>query len=510
MRSFQTTSVQEVFSPTFRNIGVEYKPYQVPNYFRRGKGVVVWKGGTTMYFKHVMRISWAVFAAAAFLTIPGDVNSAAQQTVADPTSGVGKYNGPGGCAASSCHGSVKPKNVTKIWQNEFSIWAAQDKHARAYSVLSNPVSQRIGKILKLEQPPNKSEKCLVCHALYVPSDLRATTFQPDDGVSCENCHGPAVGWLGPHTTEGWQHYSAAEKAKYGMYDTRDLTRRSEKCATCHVGTADKQVDHEMIAAGHPDLTFELDSFSAAMPKHWKTDRPDDDTRLGVQTWAIGEAVQLRESLNRLSRRASGPNWPDYAELDCFACHHSLTLPGDSWRLTTTDYYQARRPGVPAWNASHYLVFRNFAAIVDPPDAQRMDNSLNHLSALMGKWANPQEISSAALDSAGSVQQILQKIVAQRYDPNLTARIMQAIAGNAETISDGGERTAEQATMALDSLFIAYSANTKVANESEVRAAINKLFQQLQNPSAYNAPQFKQQLQHVQALLPHASSTQSGG
>ena len=100
-----------------------------------------------------------------------------------------------------------------------------------------------------------------------------------------------------------KHVSAAEKGKYGMYDTRDLVKRSEKCVTCHVGTADKQVDHEMIAAGHPDLTFELDSFSAVMPRHWKINR-EENPWIGVQSWAIGQAVQLRESLNRLSRRAS--------------------------------------------------------------------------------------------------------------------------------------------------------------------------------------------------------------
>src|SRR5271165_6855453 len=106
------------------------------------------EGRTTMYVRNVMRMSCAVFAVGAFLTITGRINSAPQQNVAPSTSGVGKYNGPGGCAASSCHGSVRPKNITKnIWQNEFSIWAAQDKHARAYSVLSNPVSVRMGKIL---------------------------------------------------------------------------------------------------------------------------------------------------------------------------------------------------------------------------------------------------------------------------------------------------------------------------------------------------------------------------
>ncbi|MGO9517980.1 MAG: multiheme c-type cytochrome [Candidatus Korobacteraceae bacterium] len=444
------------------------------------------------------------------LLMTGMAISGPQQAPAPSANGVGKYNGPGGCAASNCHGSVKPRNVTgiQIWQNEFSIWAAQDKHARAYSVLSNPVSMRIGKILNIDQP-NKSEKCLACHALYVPAELRATTFQLDDGVSCENCHGPAVGWLGPHTTENWKHLSATEKSKYGMYDTRDLVKRSEKCATCHVGTADKQVDHEMIAAGHPDLTFELDSFSAAMPRHWKVNR-DENPWIGVQSWAIGQAVQLRESLNRLSRRASSSTWPDYAELDCFACHHALTAASDSWRLTTADYYHGRRAGVPAWNGSRYMVFRDFARVVDPQGARGVDTALQHLSTLIGKWGNAQEISSTAQSAAGMVDEMLQKIKAQQYTSDLTARIMLAIVGNSNAIAAGGERTAEQATMALDTLSLAYTANTKVANEQELRAAINKLFAQLQSPSAYNAPQFQQQMQRVQAVLPHPSSMPGGG
>jgi len=365
----------------------------------------------------------------------------------------------------------------------------------------------MAKILKIDQP-NKSEKCLVCHSLYVPSELRATTFQPDDGVSCENCHGPAVGWLGPHTTESWQHYSATEKSKYGMYDTRDLDKRSEKCMSCHVGTADKQVDHEMIAAGHPDLTFELDSFSAAMPRHWKV-RSEDNPWIGVQSWAIGQAVQLRESLNRLSRRASSANWPEYAELECFACHHSLTAPTDSWRLTTSDYYQGRRAGVPAWNESRYLVFRCFAGVVDEPDAKRLDTALDHLSSVIAKWGNPQEISSTAQNAAVVVDQVLQRIKEQQYNQDLTARIMLAIVSNSNAIAAGGERAAEQATMALDTLAIAYTSNSKLANEQELRSAIDKLFLQLQSPSAYNAPQFQQQLQKVQAVLPHPSPAASG-
>ena len=55
-------------------------------------------------------------------------------------------------------------------------------------------------------------------------------------------------------------------------------------------------------------------------------------------------------------------------------------------------------------------------------------------------------------------------------------------------------------MALDSLFIAWSHNAKPANESEIRAAINGLFQQLENPSAYNPADFARQMRKVNSLL----------
>ena len=182
---------------------------------------------------------------------------------------IGKFNGPGGCASSSCHGSILPKTVTRIPQNEYSIWAGQDKHARAYQVLSNDVSVRMGKILGLKTPPSENQKCLACHALAVAPEQRAQSFEIDDGVSCENCHGPASGWLGPHTVKGWEAKSAEEKDKLGMRVLTDLAVRSHTCLHCHVGTEEKWVDHQMIAAGHPDLTFELNLFSSVMPRHWK-------------------------------------------------------------------------------------------------------------------------------------------------------------------------------------------------------------------------------------------------
>jgi hypothetical protein len=413
---------------------------------------------------------------------------------------VGKYNGAGGCAASSCHGSIQPKTVSRVPQNEYSIWAGQDKHARAYQVLSSSVSVRIGKILKLGQPPVQTARCLACHALAISPEQRAETFDISDGVSCESCHGPASGWLGQHTVKDWPHERSVKEL--GMLDMRDLVQRSQRCLTCHLGTSENGVDHELIAAGHPDLTFELNLFSAVEPKHWK--EPEGDSWRGVQTWAVGEAVQLREGLARLARRAHSNTWPEYSELDCFACHHALTKPDESWRLTAEGYFHDRTVGVPAWNASRYSVFR-FALHELNADAEAQLNAeVTRLKSLLGVLgANRDEIASSAQRASAIAAQLAGQLNAKPYDAAYTVRVMRDIAANGEPISVQGQRAAEQAAMALDSLFVAYRQNVSLTNERELRVAIDQLFQQLDNPSAYNAPRFAAQMQKVSALLPRA-------
>src|SRR2546422_6235492 len=168
----------------------------------------------------------------------------------------------------------------------------------------------MARILHLEKGAENSPKCLACHALYVADEKkRARTFgqSEQEGVSCESCHGPAAGWLGEHTARDWPHDRSVAA---GMYDTRDLIKRAEKCLSCHVGSQEKFVDHEMIAAGHPDLLFELDTFSTVMPRHWKEPREKTpgvperkDPLYGVRDLAVGQAVQLQSALRRLADRA---------------------------------------------------------------------------------------------------------------------------------------------------------------------------------------------------------------
>jgi len=416
-----------------------------------------------------------------------------------------KYTGPGSCASPSCHGGVQVRTDTSVQQNEYSTWVIKDKHAHAFAVLTNPVATRMARILGPDKlgsaKADTAPKCLACHALSVPETERARTFDSTDGVSCESCHGPASNWLGPHTTKGWTHERSIAA---GMRDLRDPGRRAENCLTCHLGTADKAVDHEMIAAGHPDLYFELASFTAAMPRHWKEragdDRAKEDPFADVRMLVAGQAVQLREQLQRVVRNAQGNAWPEFADLDCFACHHSLTDADNSWRQAQG--YAGRKAGNPPWNWSRYAVLRQIVNEMDREGGRRLEIEVDKLYSIMSA-GNPDRNQAAAQarttsDVAG---RLVQQIAAASFDQARTQRLLHAIAGDGDYISRQGERAAEQAAMALQSLYLAYASQAHAANDTQIRAALKALFQQVENPSAYNAPKFAEQMRSLSHVLP---------
>jgi hypothetical protein len=416
------------------------------------------------------------------------------------TAGAPGYTGPGSCASTTCHGSVSPRTDNRVLQDEYSIWIVKDKHSKAYASLQGNIGERMAAILgigKAEAAP----KCLACHALDVPTGQRARTFELSEGVSCESCHGPAAAWLGPHTERDWTH---EKSLALGMYDTRDLTKRTEKCLSCHLGSDDKSVDHEMIAAGHPDLYFELDSFSAVMPRHWKEpgepgEPENSDPWYDVRELTTGQAVQLQQSLLRLASRAHGKPWPEFSELQCYSCHHSLTTPENSWRQARG--YPGRRPGDPPWNPSRYTIFHEVIFQADGDGATKLDSELSRLAQLMSQL-NPDRdaVAASANSCAHLVGDLSSKLNAMPSDSASTLRLLQKILGDADHLSGQGEHAAAQAAMAIQSLFVAYERNQKLQNATEIRAAIGALFQDLQDPSAYDPARFAGKMRQVNALL----------
>src|SRR5580704_18023520 len=154
------------------------------------------------------------------------------------------YVGAGGCASSNCHGGTTPlpESQSRILGNEYATWSVGDKHSIAYKKLLEPRSKRMAEILKIADP-TRDRRCTVCHVVGSPEKSIS------DGVACEACHGAATAWLGPHT----QPNSHPASVSQGMTDTKNLEVRARTCLACHLGEGEQVVDHELIAAGHPDL-----------------------------------------------------------------------------------------------------------------------------------------------------------------------------------------------------------------------------------------------------------------
>jgi hypothetical protein len=126
--------------------------------------------------------------------------------------------------------------------------------------------------------------------------------------------------------------------------------------------------------------------------------------------------------------------------------------------------------------------------------------MKKLAALVGSLQpNRTEVEQLA-DQAGNLAgRLADELRTASFDREKTARLLRAISGDADYIADQGERAAEQAAMALDSIYIAYAKAGGVSG-GEARAAINGLFQQLENPSAYNAPKFAVAMKRVNAAV----------
>ncbi len=293
------------------------------------------------------------------------------------------YRGAGSCAAASCHGgsgSIGTKGC------EYSSWMAKDKHVRAYEVLLTERSRIIEKNYRglatlAEAKPEGDLACLRCHATDAEAARRGERIARSDGVGCERCHGPAENWLTIHYQRDWAGRGEVDRKALGFWPTKDLAFRVKMCAECHVGAPGNEVDHDLIAAGHPRLSFENAAFLATMPPHWdiaaeKRRIPD----LEARTWAIGQVATAAAALDLLAYRAGEKHkkpWPEFAEYDCFSCHHDLSAAG------RTKPNQKAIPGTLPWSDWYYAVPTALAGERSPLASQAMADALSQLRDEMG-------------------------------------------------------------------------------------------------------------------------------
>ncbi|HEX6376363.1 MAG TPA: multiheme c-type cytochrome [Allosphingosinicella sp.] len=434
-----------------------------------------------------------LLALAVFLSPAG-----AQQNAA------GHYVGVATCAGSTCHGRSEA-NGAIVRQDELRLWqdpsSPAGAHSRAWRVLTEPRAKAIAARLGIGEAAS-APMCLGCHATPAAPGARGGRFQISDGVGCESCHGAASGWLASHYAVGGSH--AANVAR-GLIPLDNPRARAGQCLDCHFGSLDSGqfVDHRIMAAGHPRISFELDLFSTLQQHH---NEDDDYVRRkgrpnGVTTWAVGQAMALERSLTLFATPGRGTEgmFPEFYFFDCHSCHRRIS---DDPRFEPTKAANPERPipsGTPPYNDENMIMLAAAARVAAPGLAPRFerDSRAFHV-ALTKDRASAVAAANKLKESARAVAADLSRGVsrAQLFD------IVDTIAGNAVSPRFTDYTGSVQAVMAVDTLLSALvsSGEVSASQAGSIRGDINLAYRAVRDPNAYQPREFRASLGRAAAAI----------
>ena len=456
------------------------------------------------------------------LVLAAAIPATAQQQTAPPSQPAQDtvHLGVRSCAGNNCHGAVQPLKTSHVEQNEYLIWSQKDKHSKAFAVLREERGLRIARNLGLPDAEH-AKICLDCHADNVAPNRRGPSFQISDGVGCEACHGGAGGG-GPEAPQGWlgTHISGTNHAAdiaAGMYPTDRPIERAERCIRCHIGDDKRFADHDIMGAGHPPMPFELDTFTAIQPAHFVVDkdyierkgRPND-----MQFWAVGQAADLRDRMDQVLDPKHAPKGanPELSLFDCQACHHAVPPSNTDNQKAATDQLQWRkRPGIGLgpgklrlYDATAVMLF-TIAGRVAPDTAKSLGDRLAALHRATVEpngdyWAAVRREATAIRQDADALVPILAK---HNFDKDDAKALAQAVIAVGTTGEDLAYSSAQQQTMALESIVAAMKA-FGFANENQLKAlddGLAKLNDAAADDQKYRPDTFVQALKDFESKLP---------
>jgi hypothetical protein len=401
------------------------------------------------------------------------------------------HTGVATCASSNCHGKTSAQSDGNVQLNEYRLWSGTDFHSRAYQVLRNDESRAMADALGLANAQNAAI-CLDCHTDHVPGERRGRKFQLSDGVGCEACHGGAENWLRSHTEPDVTHQDNLDK---GLYPLSDPIARADLCLSCHMGTRDKFTTHAIMAAGHPRLSFELDTFTANQPAHYQVDQ-DYIERKGDHPvgylWAVGQVEMARRQLALIDTHNLGKSLAggmiELSIYDCHSCHQGMTP-----RRGRPNDFSA---GVPTGDLR--LLDHSFdmvAVIIEKVMPGRYDDYARAVRNLHESHSKPDAIGAATDRLRGQLDELAARL---RRDPPDTATIRalrREIAQNSARGRYADYSSAEQAFLALESLSYG------LGDRDRVKDQLDRVFASLGDETAFEPKGFAKASGALVRVLP---------
>ncbi len=400
------------------------------------------------------------------------------------------HNGAASCAASTCHGSTGVAAGGAVDGNEHAVWL-DGPHSKSFRTLQTARAEEIARNMGVGSA-SRAELCLDCHAVPVPARLRGSDYNIAEGVTCEACHGGSGDWLDLHNSGT---ASRDQLRNAGLFPTEDPIQRASMCLDCHFGAKDQFVGHRLMGAGHPRISFELDSYTEINAHHTvDSDYLQRKTYVdGVRTWAIGQAMSISRRMELLADNQTGTVgfFPELVFFDCHGCHAPMSVK----RRDTV-----ARNGQPKLDDSNMLMLRVAMAQADPGLSGQIDADLTALhraagqsrGALIGAAQRMRETSNRAVRvlasrsfSGSDMQQILRRLASDGANGRVT-----------------DYSSAEQTTLVIDSTLAAM-ANAGHIPESEydrLGLVLDQAFTSVETDDGYDASRFISAMRAFEAAI----------
>ncbi len=386
--------------------------------------------------------------------------------------------GVASCATSVCHGKLTPAKDRGVALNEYRIWTADDRHSKAYQTLLTDDSKRIARNLGLASA-QAAAVCLDCHADNVPASLRGPKFQISDGVGCEACHGGAARWIQTHTEAGRSH---GDNLAECMYPTDRPAARAQLCLGCHLGSPDRFADHEIMGAGHPRLSFELEAFTANLPPHFIVDadyRARKNPAGAFELWLAGQLQAATAYLELLesSRYPGTGAIPELALHDCHGCHHRL----DQRRWNPQRRSAGLKPGSVRLQDQHLLMAESIVAALLPDLREALAVATQRL--VLAGVGDVESVAALAGALHAQLDEISLRIQALELSGATATQVRRQLIEFAAAGRMSDFAAAEQTFLAVETLSL-YLSDT-----ARLQTALDDLYSTVESDASYDPGRF---------------------
>ena len=268
-----------------------------------------------------------------------------------------------------------------------------------------------------------------------------------------------------------------------------------------MGTRDRMITHRIMGAGHPRLSFELDTFTW-LPEvtHYEID--DDYVARkggwnGLRDWGVGQGVAAANLLEVLLDPKHGTSglFPELVLFDCHACHRQMD--GDRWAARPGT---GLGPGVVRLNDANLVMFRHVLAAIDRGAAARL---LEQTRALHRATTVSREATAAAARQLqGEIRAVLPRVASAEFAADSLAPILDSLLADAERGEFRDFAAAEQAAMAASSVLAAYEQTGRLddATAERINARLDALFAKVDDGDRYDMNAFVAALRSLRAAL----------